>query len=288
MVAARQQPLDAVAAPEGASPLEIAFLDAEDEVAGAPQEFGGANRQLPPTSASSSDVARLRNSISIAFTLARCGEIACLFRFGSRIDAAWPPICEPAHTCRQRADLSSTGAECRLPPRSEPGAGQRGGTFRLVSAASFGNRKGQYGLESRVGQFAMTGAVISPRVLDPLHPRQRFEALSSAEVSESRDALELAKLSAERDKIKLELTQLPESALSPDEQRARKEWDKEKSTLELTKLRRDDANEQQEKILELQKLHDEAKNARLSPYFEFCKAVVPAIAIAGTIYAALR
>ncbi len=117
----------------------------------------------------------------------------------------------------------------------------------------------------------MTGAVISPRVLDPLHPRQRFEALSSAEVSESRDALELAKLSAERDKIKLELTQLQESALSPDEQRARKEWDKEKSTLELTKLRRDDANEQQKKYLNCKNYTMKPKTPACPPISSFAK-----------------
>jgi hypothetical protein len=74
------------------------------------------------------------------------------------------------------------------------------------------------------GQLAVTGGVI----LDPSHPQQLFEASGNGGISESRDALELSKLSAERDKIKIEITQLRESALSRDEQRARKERDKEK------------------------------------------------------------
>ena len=81
----------------------------------------------------------------------------------------------------------------------------------------------------------------------------------------TRDALEVAKVSAERDKLRIELAQLRGGALRRDELRAKKE------------------DEAQRRSLELQKLRRESKNARWSPYFEFLKAVVPALAIAVSI-----
>jgi hypothetical protein len=111
---------------------------------------------------------------------------------------------------------------------------------------------------------------------------------------QSRDALELSKLS-------LELNQLEADVLGPDELRAKKQDEREKSALELKKLRRDDAyeqqkteielqklrrdaaNEQEKSDLEMRKLREETRNARRSQYFEFLKVTVPALSIVATV-----
>jgi hypothetical protein len=78
-------------------------------------------------------------------------------------------------------------------------------------------------------------------------------------------ALELSKLSAERQKIELEVAQLREGALDVAELRRKTEIEREKNELELQKLRND------------------VGDARWSRYFEFAKAFVPA----GTIIASV-
>jgi hypothetical protein len=123
-----------------------------------------------------------------------------------------------------------------------------------------------------------------------------------------KEALELSKLLAERNKAALETEQLAGVALSRKELRARKKrllareiaelsktsTDRDKAELELAQLRAAALSSQELQVqrnedaerrsLELQKLRRDTKNGRWSPWFEFGKVVVPAGAIAASIY----
>src|SRR6266540_1397980 len=95
-----------------------------------------------------------------------------------------------------------------------------------------------------IAQVASTDAV-APDVIDALptqrhaEPTQRHaEGSGNGHGSPLRDALELSKLS-------LELAQLEGGALTSDELRTRKQHEREKSLLELQKIHRDAAHEQE-------------------------------------------
>jgi len=86
--------------------------------------------------------------------------------------------------------------------------------------------------------------------------------------SGSKAALELSKLSAEREKIELEVAQMRDGALSAVDLREKLENEKEKSGLELRRLR------------------NEVGNAKYSQYLELIKAFVPAGTIIASIWVA--
>jgi hypothetical protein len=120
---------------------------------------------------------------------------------------------------------------------------------------------------SRAGQIALKDDA-ARGAQDPLQPQRHAKKAGKRNVSQSRENLELSKLLAERDKIALEASQLQGAALRSDELRAKKE------------------DEAAKRLFELRKLRHEAKNARWSPYFEFGKVFVSALAIAASIYGA--
>jgi hypothetical protein len=147
----------------------------------------------------------------------------------------------------------------------------------------------------------------------PVSPQpSRVDGSGNDNASPSRDAAELSKILKERDKISIELGQLQGAALSPEElqikkdrllshdapELARASAERDKLKLELSQLKggslgRDELrakkeNEAETRIRELQKLCHEAKNARWSPYFELGKVVVPALAIAVSIYSSAQ
>jgi hypothetical protein len=96
----------------------------------------------------------------------------------------------------------------------------------------------------------------------------RADPAGNGHISASREALELSKLSAEREKIELEIAQLREGALDVAGLRQKIEIEKKKNELELQKLRND------------------VGDARWSRYFEFAKAFVPAGTIIASVWVA--
>jgi hypothetical protein len=165
--------------------------------------------------------------------------------------------------------------------------------------------------DKAIAKGFVASAVSSGVIEEPSMPGH-VNAIGNGRVAQTRDALELSKLS-------LELNQLEADVLSPDELRTKKQHEREKSLLELNKLHRDDAyeqqkneielqrlkreaiiagerheyeleklrrdtaNEQEKSDLEMRKLREETRNARRSQYFEFCKVVVPAVSIVATV-----
>jgi hypothetical protein len=98
--------------------------------------------------------------------------------------------------------------------------------------------------------------------------QQRAAPSENSRALASREALELSKLAAEREKIEFELAQLRDGAL------------------DVAELRRKITVEKEKNDLELQKLRSEVADARWSQYFEFAKAFVPAGTIIASIWVA--
>jgi hypothetical protein len=117
-------------------------------------------------------------------------------------------------------------------------------------------------------QVAQRGSRVVRDAIDLSETPLRADPSGNGHTSASRDALELSKLSAEREKIELEVAQLREGALDVAELRRKIEIEKEKNELELQKLRND------------------ARDARWSRYFEFAKAFVPAGTIIASVWVA--
>lgn len=140
----------------------------------------------------------------------------------------------------------------------------------------------------------LVASAVSSGVTEVLSMQGHAGAAGNGRVLQSRDTLEFSR-------VPLQLNQLEADVLSPDELRAKKQDEREKSDLELKKLRRDDAyeqqktevelqklrrdaaNDQEKSDLELKKLREDARNARRSQYFEFCKVVVPALSLVATV-----
>jgi hypothetical protein len=123
-------------------------------------------------------------------------------------------------------------------------------------------------IEETDEQVAQTGSRVARDAIDLSETRLRADPSGNGHTSASREALELSKLSAEREKIELEIAQLREGALDVAELRQKIEIEKEKNELELQKLRND------------------VGNARWSGYFEFAKAFVPAGTIIASVWVA--
>jgi hypothetical protein len=117
-------------------------------------------------------------------------------------------------------------------------------------------------------QVAQTGSRVVRDAIDLSETPLRPDPSGNGQTSASREALELSKLSAERQKIELEVAQLREGALDVAELRRKIEIEKEKNELELQKLRND------------------VGDARWSRYFEFAKAFVPAGTIIASVWVA--
>jgi hypothetical protein len=117
-------------------------------------------------------------------------------------------------------------------------------------------------------QVAQTGSRVVRDAIDLSETPLRPDPSGNGRTSASREALELSKLSAERQKIELEVAQLREGALDVAELRQKIEIEKEKNELELQKLRND------------------VGDARWSRYFEFAKAFVPAGTIIASVWVA--
>jgi hypothetical protein len=117
-------------------------------------------------------------------------------------------------------------------------------------------------------QVAQTGSRVVRDAIDLSETPLRADPSGNGHTSASREALELSKLSAEREKIELEVAQLREGALDVAELRRKIEIEKEKNELELQKLRND------------------VGDARWSRYFEFAKAFVPAGTIIASVWVA--
>src|SRR4030095_15112736 len=100
-------------------------------------------------------------------------------------------------------------------------------------------------------QVAQTGSRVVRDAIDLSETPLRPDPSGNGHTSASREALELSKLSAERQKIELEVAQLREGAPDAAELRRKLEIEKEKNELELRKLRND------------------VGDARWSRYFEF-------------------
>jgi hypothetical protein len=126
--------------------------------------------------------------------------------------------------------------------------------------------------EASEEQPTRPGGRVLPDAID-LSKTQRPPNLSGndrdhATASTSREALELSKLSAEREKIELEVAQMRDSALNSDDLRGKIKNEKERNELEL------------------QKLQNELGTATRSQYFEFAKAFLPAGTIVASIWVA--
>src|SRR5262245_55838671 len=117
-------------------------------------------------------------------------------------------------------------------------------------------------------QVAQTGSRVVRDAIDLSETPLRPDPSGNGRTSASREALELSKLSAEREKIEPEVAQLREGALDAAELRRKIEIEKEKNELELQKLR------------------DDVGNARWARYFEFAKAFVPAGTIIASVWVA--
>ena len=117
-----------------------------------------------------------------------------------------------------------------------------------------------------------TAPDIEPNLIDGAGTNH--SATLSREISSSRETFELAKLNVEREKLELEVAQLRALALGPEEQRTKAQNEREKDGLELQKLRHE--------------VEVEAKNARLSQYFEIGKVIIPALSIFGSVWIATR
>jgi hypothetical protein len=117
-------------------------------------------------------------------------------------------------------------------------------------------------------QVAQTGSRVVRDAIDLSERPLRADPSGNGRTSESREALELSKLSAEREKIELEVAQLRDGAPDAAELRRNLEIENEKNELELHKLR------------------DDVGNARWARYFEFAKAFVPAGTIIASVYVA--
>jgi hypothetical protein len=91
--------------------------------------------------------------------------------------------------------------------------------------------------DKAIAKGFVASAVSSGVIEEPSMPGH-VNAIGNGRVAQTRDALELSKLS-------LELNQLEADVLSPDELRTKKQHERKKSLLELNKLHRDDAYEQQ-------------------------------------------
>ncbi len=107
-------------------------------------------------------------------------------------------------------------------------------------------------------------------------------------VSLLREEVELSKLSIERDKLKLELTQLEGGALSAAQLKERVKNDRKKSALELRRLQRENREAGEKGRLELRKLRSEARNTSWSQWFELGKVCVPAISILASVWVAFN
>ena len=131
----------------------------------------------------------------------------------------------------------------------------------------------------------LKGEALSPRSCAPGNGRGEknfldLQKLRRQDVSEQeKSALELKKLRRE------DTNGDEKNALDLQKLRRQDVYEEEKNELELKKLRRDETNGAEKSALELQKLRDEAKNAHGSRTFEFLKVAVPALAIAGSLYA---
>src|SRR5215475_4510697 len=117
-------------------------------------------------------------------------------------------------------------------------------------------------------QVAQTGSRVVRDAIDLSETPLRPDPSGNGRTSASREALELSKLSAEREKIEPEVAQLREGAADAAELRRKIEIEKEKNELELQKLR------------------DDVGNARWARYFELAKAFVPAGTIIASVWAA--
>src|SRR5262245_38550345 len=118
-------------------------------------------------------------------------------------------------------------------------------------------------------QVAQTGSRVVRDAIDLSETPLRPDPSGNGRTSASREALELSKLSAEREKIEPEVAQLREGAADAAELRRKIEIEKEKNELELQKLR------------------DDVGNARWARYFEFAKAFVPAGTIIASVWVRL-
>ena len=117
-------------------------------------------------------------------------------------------------------------------------------------------------------QVAQIGSRVVRDAIDLSETPLRADSSGNGHTSASREALELSKLSAEREKIELEVAQLREGAVDAAELRRKTEIEREKNELELQKLR------------------DDVGNARRARYFEFAKAFVPAGTIIASVWVA--
>lgn len=117
-------------------------------------------------------------------------------------------------------------------------------------------------------QVAQTGSRVVRDAIVLSETPLRADPSGNSRTSTSREALELSKLSAEREKIELEVARLRDGA--PD----------------AAELRRNLEIENEKNELELQKLRDDVGNSRWAPYFEFAKAFVPAGTIIASIWVA--
>jgi hypothetical protein len=117
-------------------------------------------------------------------------------------------------------------------------------------------------------QVAQTGSRVVRDAIDLSATPLRADPSGHGRTSASGEALELSKLSAEREKIEPEVAQLREGAADAAELRRKLEIEKEKNELELQKLRND------------------VGNARRSRSFEFAKAFVPAGTIIASVWVA--
>jgi predicted nucleic acid-binding Zn-ribbon protein len=122
--------------------------------------------------------------------------------------------------------------------------------------------------EETCEQVAQTGSRVVRDAIDLSGTPLRAESSANGHISASREALELSKLSAEREKIEPEVAQLRDGTPDAAELRRKIEMEREKNELELQKLR------------------DDVANARGSRYFEFAKAFVPAGTIIASVWVA--